>query len=109
MCAARFDADFGRGSIRGMSKVVYSVHVEPMQNGGFYISVPALLDCRSTAKTFDSALKKAKTLIEKHLKVLAHRRKPIPVERQDVPPVCLPIKVNLPKGAATVPASGVAA
>jgi antitoxin HicB len=88
-----------------MSKLVYSVHIEAMPRGGFYISVPALPECRTTAKTFDSALKKAKTQIEKHLKALAKARKPIPTEPQKVRPLCLPVTVSLPQKAKTVLAS----
>ena len=39
-----------------MSKLVYSLHIELLPKGGFYINVPALPECRTTAKTFDSAL-----------------------------------------------------
>ena len=88
-----------------MSKLVYSVHVESMPKGGFYITVPALPACRTTARTFDSALSKAKSLIENHLKVLARRHETIQTECQGIPPLCLPIRVNLPKGAKTTLAS----
>jgi predicted RNase H-like HicB family nuclease len=90
------------GNMRGMSKLVYSVHIEPLPKTGFYITVPALPQCRTTAKSFDSALKKARIQIEKHLKALVKARKPIPMESQKVRPLCLPIRVNLPPGARTI-------
>ncbi len=89
----------------GMSRLVYSVHIEPTPKGCFYITVPALPECWTTAKTFDSALNKAKVHIETHLKALARAGRPIPKHAQNVPPLCLPIRVNLPKGAKTVLAS----
>jgi antitoxin HicB len=88
-----------------MSKLVYSVHIEPMPKGGFYITVPALPKCRTTAKTFNTAVKKSKTEIEKHLKSLAKSRRPIPTESQHVRPLCLPIRVDLPRKARPVLAS----
>ena len=91
--------------MRGMSKVVYSVHIEPMPKGGFYISVPALPECRTTAPSFNAALKKSKTQIEKHVKALVRAGKSVPTESQNVRPLCLPIQVNLPKKARGVLAS----
>jgi predicted RNase H-like HicB family nuclease len=88
--------------MRGMSKLVYSVYIEPLPKGGFYITIPAFPECRSRAKTFDSALKKARLEIENHLKMLAKARKPIPTESQNVRPLCLPIRVELPRKARTV-------
>ena len=88
-----------------MSKLVYSVHIEPLPKGGFYISVPALPECRTTATTFNMAIKNAKTRIERRVKALARAGKPIPMESQTVRPLCLPIRVNLPKQARTVLAS----
>jgi predicted RNase H-like HicB family nuclease len=88
-----------------MSRLVYSVHIEPLPKGGFYITVPALPECWTTAPSFDSALRKAKNHIEKHLKMLVRADKPIPTEPQTVRPLCLPIRVNMPGGAKTVLAS----
>ena len=88
-----------------MSKLVYSVHIEPLPKGGFYITVPALPECRTRAKTFNAALAKAKREIEKRLKTFAKARKAIPTESQRVRPLCLPIRVNLPKKAKAVLAS----
>ena len=88
-----------------MSKVVYSGHIEPMPKGGFYITVPVPPDCRWTARSFDLALNKAKKQIETHLRFQLRARKRIPIECQKVRPVCVPINVNLPKGAETVLAS----
>lgn len=96
---------FPRASMRGMSKLVYSVHIEPLPKGGFYITVPALPECRTTATTFNVAIKTAKTQIEKCVKALARAGKPIPMESQTVRPLCLPIRASLPKKARVVLAS----
>ena len=63
-----------------MSKLVYSVHIEPIPKRGFYITVPALPECRTTAKSFDAAPDKAKKCIEKYLKALVKAGKPVPME-----------------------------
>lgn len=91
-----------------MSRLVYSVHIEPLTRAGFFITVPALPECQTTAKSFDAALKKAKTQIEKHLKALVKAGKPIPMESQKVRLLCLPIRVNLPKRARAILASELA-
>lgn len=88
-----------------MSKAVYSVHIEPMPKGGFFITVPVLPECKTTAPSFNAALKKSKTQIEKHVKALVKAGKPVPTESQNVRPLCLPIRVNLPKKARAVLAS----
>ena len=85
-----------------MSLLYYFVHIEPVPQKGFYVSVPALPICRIWARTFDAALKQAKNQIEKHLKALVKTGKAIPIESQKVRPLCLPIHVNLPKGAKTI-------
>lgn len=91
-----------------MSKVVYFVHVEALENGGFYVSAPALAGCVAKAKTFDAALKAAKIGIQKHIRTLAKAHKPIPTEPQRVRPLCVPVKVDLPKGAKVILASQLA-
>ena len=101
---ARLDGFLAMRNMPGMSKVVYSVHIEPSK-AGFYVTVPGLPECRTTARTFDLALNKAKTHIQKFLKSLTKARKQIPIESQKVPPLCLPIEVTLPKGARTILAS----
>lgn len=103
--APSLDATWLMSNMRHMSKRVFSVHIEPIPQGGFYVTVPAFSKCRMTAKTLESALRKAKAQIEKHLITLAKARQPIPTESQAVRPLCLPIRVNLPRGARTILAS----
>lgn len=88
-----------------MSKLVFSVHIEPMRGGGFLATIPAIPECQTTAKTFDSSIAKITRLLKAHLRNLAKAGKPIVIEQQKFRPLCLPIRVNLTRGAQTVLAS----
>ena len=99
------DPDFSHGNIGRMAKLIYSVHIEPMPKGGFYVTVPAIPECRTTAKSFDASITKVTRVIEKHVAAMAKAGKRIPTEDQKMRPLCLPIRVTLPKGAKTILAS----
>jgi predicted RNase H-like HicB family nuclease len=94
-----------RDSIRAMAMLLYSIHIEPIPQGGFYVIVPVIPECRTTAKSFDLCLSKIRHLIEKHLSSLAKAGRLIPTEQQKVRPLCLPVQVKLPQGAKTILAS----
>jgi predicted RNase H-like HicB family nuclease len=107
-CVGSVDAFGACGNISRMSKkVIYSVHIEP-SGKGFFATVPLLPGCQARAKSFDAVLRKVKTCIAGHLKVLVKAGRPIPTESQIPRPLCLPVRVDLPRGAEVVRAAEVA-
>ena len=59
----------------------FTVILEPQEDGGFTVSVPALPGCISEGGDREEALKNIKEAIELYLEVLKEDKKPIP---QDV-------------------------
>ena len=80
-----------------MSKVTYLIHLELSKKGNFIVTVPKLPGCRTTAGTFEQALDEAKTAIERHIKALTQAGKSVPVESRRNPPLCMQIRVEVPK------------
>ena len=64
----------------------FTVILEPEEDGGFTVSVPALPGCISEGENREEALKNIKEAIELYLEVLKEDEKPIP---QDVGEVVL--------------------
>ena len=58
----------------------YRVHIEPAEEGGFVVTVPAL-GCATQGETFDEAIDMAQDCIQGYLQMLADLGKPIPVEK----------------------------
>ncbi len=58
----------------------YTVVLEPQEEGGYTVTVPALPGCISEGDTADEALSNIKEAIELFLEVLKEDGKPIPVD-----------------------------
>lgn len=77
----------------------YRIHLEPEEEGGFTVTVPALPGCVTWGRDVEHALAMAKEAIEGYLEVLAKHGKPLP--RQDrVTPSPLDLVVGVPHKAA---------
>ncbi|AKA49453.1 antitoxin HicB [uncultured archaeon] len=61
--------------------IKFTVILEPQEEGGFTVTVPALPGCISEGETIEEALNNIKEAIELYIKVLKEDEKPIP---QDV-------------------------
>lgn len=61
--------------------VKFTVIIEPQEEGGYTVTVPALPGCVSEGETREEALKNIKEAIELYIEVLKEDGKPIP---QDV-------------------------
>ncbi len=62
------------------NQYTYSVVLEPMEEGGFLVRVPALPEIVSCGDTEDEALANAKDAIELVVSSRRERNEPIPVE-----------------------------
>lgn len=80
-----------------VKEYTYTVRIEPAEEGGFNVFVPALPGCHTQAMTFEEALARAKECIEGFLEALAKAGEPIPVEEHRQEPVTLGIQVSLPQ------------
>lgn len=65
----------------GMKTYTYTIHIEPAEEGGFVVSVPALSGCVTQGETYDEALAMAHEVIEGYLEALAKVGEPIPEEK----------------------------
>jgi predicted RNase H-like HicB family nuclease len=79
-----------------MEHLTYSVHIEPMEEGGYSVEVPALPGCVTWGHTYEEAVAMGKDAIEGFLASLQKHGEPIPVEKQPHQPRILGIQVNMP-------------
>lgn len=75
----------------------YTVHIEPAEEGGYTVFVPALPGCHTQAASFEEAVAQAKECIEGFLEALVKAGEPIPMEEHRRDPVTLGIQVRIPQ------------
>ena len=63
----------------------YTIELEPVEEGGFVVTVPALPGCFTQGETFDEAIAMAHEAIEGFLEALAKAGEPIPLEEHGEP------------------------
>lgn len=74
----------------------YTVHLEPAEEGGYVVTVPALPGCVTQGETYGEAVAMAKEAIEGWLELLAQHGKPIPEEPRVPAPIDVAVEVPLP-------------
>ncbi len=79
-----------------MKEHIYTINIEPAEEGGFNVFVPLLPGCVTQGKTYEEAVIMAKECIEGFLEALAKAGKPIPEESQPTVPMRLGIQVMAP-------------
>jgi antitoxin HicB len=79
-----------------MRTLTYSVHIEPMEEGGYSVEVPALPGCVTWGRTYEEAIAMGKDAIVAFLISLMKHDEAIPSERQPHQPQTLGIQVSLP-------------
>jgi len=77
--------------------VKYTIIIEPEEEGGYSVSVPALPGCFSHGATIEQARQNIKEAIECHLESLKIRKKPIPKETT-------PFEVHVERVSVKIPA-----
>ena len=80
-----------------MKTYAYTVHIEPAEEGGFVVSVPALPGCVTQGESYEEAMAMAREAIEGFLEALVKVGEPIPEEPINTP-VDTVIQVNSPVG-----------
>ena len=79
-----------------MKTLTYTVHIEPAEEGGYNVFVPALPGCQTQGDTYEEAVAMAKECIEGFLEALAKAGEPTPVEENPVQAGVLRLQVNTP-------------
>ncbi|GMV90892.1 MAG: hypothetical protein AMXMBFR82_06700 [Candidatus Hydrogenedentota bacterium] len=74
--------------------LTYTVVLEPTDEGGYFVSVPALPGCFTQGETEDEALAMAEDVIRLWVESLAADGKPVPVEESDLRVVSRRVKVQ---------------
>lgn len=63
-----------------MKTYAYTIHIEPAEEGGYVVTVPALPGCCTQGETYEEALVMARECIEGFLQALSRAGEPIPEE-----------------------------
>ncbi len=80
--------------------LTYTVHLEPAEEGGYNVFVPALPGCHTQGETYEEAVAVARECIEGFLESLAKDGLPIPREPQPHRPITIGVQVEVPAGVA---------
>lgn len=83
-----------------MKTLTYTVHVEPAEEGGYNVFVPALPGCHTQARTYAEAIGNAREAIQVYLESLAKDGLPIPQEPELRQPATVGVQVKAPVAAA---------
>ena len=75
----------------------YTIIIEPEEEGGYTVSVPALPGCFSFGDTIEGARENIKEAIECHIESLRARNKPIPKE-------ITPLEIHVERVSVKIPA-----
>ncbi len=63
-----------------MKEVTYTVHIEPVEEGGYFAYFPSLPGCFTQGETMDEVIAMAKEALIGFLEVLREHGQPIPSE-----------------------------
>jgi len=69
-----------------MPRFTYTIHIEPADEGGFVVTVPALAGCVTEGDTYEQAIANAHEAIEGFLEALTKAGEPIPTEPEPSQP-----------------------
>jgi antitoxin HicB len=69
-----------RGKKHPMMSLVYTIELEPVAEGGFLVTVPALPGCCTQAESYEEAISMAEDVIKLWVETLARNGKPVPKE-----------------------------
>ena len=79
-----------------METYTYTVHLEPAEEGGYVVTVPALPGCITEGETYGEALAMAEDCIRGFLEALVKAGQPIPREVEQRRPVEALVEVEVP-------------
>ena len=77
----------------------YTVRIEPAEEGGYNVFVPALPGCVTQGDTYEKAVSMAHEAIEGFLEALVMAGEPLPVEPQPAASLTTAVRVHRPVAA----------
>lgn len=83
-----------------MDTYTYTVHLDPAEEGGYVVTVPALPGCITQGETYEEALAMAEDCIRGFLEALVKAGQTIPREVEQRRPVDALVQVVFPASAA---------
>ena len=82
-----------------MQILTYTVRIEPAEEGGYDVYVPALPGCVTQGETYEEAVAKAQEAIEGFVEALTLAGEPVPTEPQPGEPTTISVRVRIPAAA----------
>ena len=79
-----------------MGTHTYHIHLQPAEEGGYTVTVPALPGCITEGDTYEEALEMAREAISLYLESLIEDGEPIPIEEATTIPLDARISVITP-------------
>jgi predicted RNase H-like HicB family nuclease len=73
----------------------YTVHIEPAEEGGFVVSVPALPGCHTQGETYDEAIRNAHEAVAVYVDSLIKHGDPIPTEPEPKGPIDVLVQIGI--------------
>lgn len=80
-------------------RYTYTIRVEPADEGGFTVTVPALPGCLTEGDTYEQAIANAHEAIEGFVEALTKAGEPIPIEPAPKHPVDALVQIESPVAA----------
>lgn len=77
--------------------LIYTIHLQPLDEGGYFVSVPALPGCMTQADTYEQAVDMAREAIEGYIAILVEDGEPIPTEPDPQATLAIGVRIDLPK------------
>lgn len=77
-----------------MRSFTYTIHLEPAEEGGYVVTVPALAGCVTEGDTYEQAIANAHEAIEGFIEALVKAGEPIPAEAAPTRPVDALIQIR---------------
>jgi predicted RNase H-like HicB family nuclease len=77
-----------------MQRFTYTIHLEPAEEGGYVVTVPALPGCITEGDTYDEAIANAHEAIEGFVEALTKAGQPIPTEPDPKSPMNVVVQIE---------------
>ncbi len=68
-------------------RLTYTIRIEPVEEGGYFVTVPALPGCMTQGETYENAMAMAEEAIALWVETLVRDGKPVSVEQSCSPTV----------------------
>jgi predicted RNase H-like HicB family nuclease len=77
-----------------MRRLTYTIHIEPAEEGGFVVTVPALDGCVTEGDSYEQAIANAHEAIEGFVEALVKAGQPVPTEPAPSRPIDALVQIS---------------